>query len=771
MLAVATLAPLGVAAPSTAQNARRYSFNDIQNHWAIACIEGIGSEALMKGYPNGSFRPNGTMTRAEFAAVMVKAFPNAPKVREAANFSDVPSDFWGKGAIAAAYERGFLTGYPDNIFQPNQAISRAQAIVVMAKAQRLLPIINISAVLDHFIDASQIPRYAEGDIASATQQGLVVAYPRQNELRPSDSITRGEATALLCRTNRAGTDARYYVPNQFIADAGTPPLLSMLREFPQAFPTPINQKTVLGDRLFFGGATSDGTAALWETDGTPPGTRLVKTIALESGGRRLQATDLSIVLTTNSRLWFQTDQTFRRDDRPDSLQLGIWSSDGTVAGTQAITSLSPELSQALTTASYWLLARNNLNLFEKYPLIVDTPGGAQIWLTDGATAAGTQRLANFPHAYDSSGQQLGFVPDTFIEMKNAAENYLIFIAGTEGSTDLWRTDGTSAGTTLFNSISTDSYFPSSFTPARDRAYFTIDTPELGEELWVTEGTKSSTTVLKDIYPGEQGATARMLTNVGETYLFLANSDEGMELWATEGSPASTRRVKRLSTDVEFDGSLIYTAYDNKVFFATPTTETDKLTQAPSTNPLFDLWVSDGTQAGTQRLGLALSNYFASFTPYKGRLFFNGYSLENGQELWVTDGSAEGTYPVIDLSPGSKSYSPNCPTQTFSPPAEPLAGTLAERAKQTGPAERCVFYDLPNDAMPRSLTVFNDYLYFIANDGQLFRTDGTGRGIQEVGSADGSYDLFSSEITKLGEQLLVTGYSESSGRSQLWVFPR
>ncbi|MGB3769499.1 MAG: S-layer homology domain-containing protein [Phormidesmis sp.] len=188
--------PIFLATPSLAQSneIELPQFFDVSNHWAEACIEGVGKDKLMSGYLDRSFRPDGTMTRAEFAAAIVKAFPNAPMVRE----------------------RGFLAGYPGNLFRPNQAISRVQAMVIIANTQAHLGI-EVSAdsdeaVLNRFFeDAIAIPNYARKAIARATRDSLVVSYPNAKQLRHNDSITRGEATALLCRVNENGSDACHYV--------------------------------------------------------------------------------------------------------------------------------------------------------------------------------------------------------------------------------------------------------------------------------------------------------------------------------------------------------------------------------------------------------------------------------------------------------------------------------------------------------------------------------------------------------------------------------
>lgn len=109
---------------------------------------------------------------------MIQAFPDAPKVREAPNFADVGDDFWGRGAIATAYEKGFLTAYPDNTFKPAEPISRVQSIVVLANTQQLSLLADSDATLQqHFDDAAAVPTYAKGLTAAATQQALIGKIP------------------------------------------------------------------------------------------------------------------------------------------------------------------------------------------------------------------------------------------------------------------------------------------------------------------------------------------------------------------------------------------------------------------------------------------------------------------------------------------------------------------------------------------------------------------------------------------------------------------
>lgn len=198
---------------------RVLAFSDIETHWANRCINQMKPRKLVTGYPDNTFRPNGTITRAEFAVLMLNAFPNAAVKREGTRFNDVPSSHWAYRAIGDAYQRGFFSGYPGGLFQPNQPIPRVQAIGVMAGAMNYTIPNNPSNILrQYFTDAPQIPQYGVNAIASAAVNTLVVNYPNIKELRPNERATRGEVAALMCRALNI-----YAVPPQYIAGVEVQP--------------------------------------------------------------------------------------------------------------------------------------------------------------------------------------------------------------------------------------------------------------------------------------------------------------------------------------------------------------------------------------------------------------------------------------------------------------------------------------------------------------------------------------------------------------------
>ena len=123
-----TVAPFIAAAPSLAQT----TFSDVQsNYWAAQFIQELSQRGIIAGFPDGKFKPEEAVTRAQFAAMLNKAFQKAPQ-RQPITFADVPSNYWASSAIGQVYSTGFLSGYPGNRFEPNQAIPRQQVLVSLA---------------------------------------------------------------------------------------------------------------------------------------------------------------------------------------------------------------------------------------------------------------------------------------------------------------------------------------------------------------------------------------------------------------------------------------------------------------------------------------------------------------------------------------------------------------------------------------------------------------------------------------------------------------
>lgn len=174
-------------------------FSDIQDHWARLFIEALARRGIISGFPNGTFRPNQSMTRAEFATTISKAFVR-PVKRKYVRFADVPSGYWAGAAIVNAYERGFISGFPNNTFRPTNRISKVEVLVSLASglevAANIKPHLQTS-LSQIYLDAAQIPNYATDDIAVATSAGMVVNYPNIKLLNPNGAATRADVAAFI----------------------------------------------------------------------------------------------------------------------------------------------------------------------------------------------------------------------------------------------------------------------------------------------------------------------------------------------------------------------------------------------------------------------------------------------------------------------------------------------------------------------------------------------------------------------------------------------
>lgn len=183
---------------SAAQLAQAPTFPDIQSHWARSFIEVLAARGVIRGFPDGTFRPDEAVTRAQFAAMIRQAFQQRAVKRTGTQFVDVPINYWGYEAIQAAYRLGFLQGYPNNIFIPEQNIPRVQVLVSLANGLELAPPPDVASVLNSkYQDAAQIPNFAQNSVAAATLNQLVVNYPNIALLNPNQTATRADVAAFI----------------------------------------------------------------------------------------------------------------------------------------------------------------------------------------------------------------------------------------------------------------------------------------------------------------------------------------------------------------------------------------------------------------------------------------------------------------------------------------------------------------------------------------------------------------------------------------------
>lgn len=215
--------PLVLTLPATAQT----TFYDVPaGYWAQGFIQPLTARGIIAGFPDGSFRPNEPVTRAQFAAMVSKAFSKSA-IRSAVEFGDVPDNSWAAQAIQSAYTSGFMAGYPGNLFNPSQNIPRVQVLVALANGLNYTPATNAENTLQqYYSDASAIPGYARTSLAAATERRLVVSYPDVRLLNPNQIATRADVAAFiyqaLVSSNNIAALSSAYIVGQSKAGTSSP---------------------------------------------------------------------------------------------------------------------------------------------------------------------------------------------------------------------------------------------------------------------------------------------------------------------------------------------------------------------------------------------------------------------------------------------------------------------------------------------------------------------------------------------------------------------
>ncbi len=205
--------PTTPTAPTT-----QVAFKDVpNNYWAQTFIQELASRNIIKGFPDGSFRPNDPVTRAQFAALLSQAM-NKSTIRSSANFTDVASNYWAATAIQKAYTTGFMSGYSATTFRPNENISRVQILVSLSNGLGYAPTKPIDTTLQAYSDANTIPAYARNSVGATTENRMVVNYPNLKLLNPNQPATRAEVAAFiyqaLVRSGQLKAISSPYIVNQ-----------------------------------------------------------------------------------------------------------------------------------------------------------------------------------------------------------------------------------------------------------------------------------------------------------------------------------------------------------------------------------------------------------------------------------------------------------------------------------------------------------------------------------------------------------------------------
>ena len=187
-------------AQATPANNQIAQASDVAGNWAEPFIRVLVEKGIIAGYPDGTFKPDQAVTRAEFAALLNKAFDLQP-IRAGRRFKDVPKNYWAAAVIEKAYRSGFLAGYPGS-FGPKQNLLRIQGLVSVINGSKLEPsgTLDLNSV---FGDAAQVPNYGQNALIAATQRCVAVSVEYDSSKLPGGNFgpntiaTRADVAAYI----------------------------------------------------------------------------------------------------------------------------------------------------------------------------------------------------------------------------------------------------------------------------------------------------------------------------------------------------------------------------------------------------------------------------------------------------------------------------------------------------------------------------------------------------------------------------------------------
>ncbi|MBD2872054.1 InlB B-repeat-containing protein [Paenibacillus arenilitoris] len=185
--------PLRAFAVFAADTEPEIFFNDVSGHWAEARIEQAVTAGIVSGYPDGTFRPKQTVTRAEFIVLLMRVL--RPEKGQAAElpYSDADTiEAWAAESVAQAVQAGIVSGFEDGSFRPDAEMTRAEMAVMLANA---LGNPDGESAATRFEDEERIPAWAKGAVNAVSELGIVQGSA--NRFNPAGKTTRAEAVTVL----------------------------------------------------------------------------------------------------------------------------------------------------------------------------------------------------------------------------------------------------------------------------------------------------------------------------------------------------------------------------------------------------------------------------------------------------------------------------------------------------------------------------------------------------------------------------------------------
>jgi ELWxxDGT repeat protein len=388
----------------------------------------------------------------------------------------------------------------------------------------------------------------------------------------------------------------------------------------------------LGSRLAFKSHIKGSGSELWLSDGSETGTTLLR--ENRDGALGLDTYAQYGPVAVGNYLFFRGGDPLHGNE--------LWISDGTPGGTGLLADLYPGIYDGypdrLTAASGFA---GGMGYRQETLFFI---GNYNMLYRAGSTPESVTLLKDF--GYSSSPSNL-----------TPGEGILYFkskMTSDDSGIELWKSDGTAAGTSLVKDILPGSSGASygEMVTIGSTLYFTVNDGSRGSELWRSDGTSAGTYLVKDIVAGSGSSTPSLLTPVGNTLFFTADDGiNGRELWKSDGTEAGTVMVKDIYPGIAgFESYVMYSA-NGKLYF-----------NANDGIHGLELWKSDGTPAGTLMVkdiypGTPNGNPYY-MTPFGGWVYFVAQDGVHGYELWATDGTEAGTVMVMDINPGAAHSSPS-----------------------------------------------------------------------------------------------------------------
>ena len=531
--------------------------------------------------------------------------------------------------------------------------------------------------------------------------------------------------------------------------AGTGLVVSLGEAAPGIDGVSLAPGTLLGDRLLFRVGILGLGSELWSTDGTAEGTSLV----LDANpGPPSAFVDL----------WYPTMMTLLGDEAVYRSHHSMdgwepWRSDGTPTGTQLIADLFAPSdgmpAETLESPTLFAAAADDLLLFAAD----DGATGIELWSSDGSDE-GTLLVADLLPGEDENGDPnssyprvwfgargLGFLTSRVgvasasghpgdYELLGVNEFWGPFVGpllapdGQGGlrvfSGGLAETDGTAAGT----SILADDVNAMSLAVVGDRLFVSRTDEATGAELWVGEGDPTILLPVADIQPGAEGSDPLPVGSFHGQYLFSADDGAtGRELWASDGSLAGTREVRDIRSGPEASSPGSYEPWSSPAV-----TRWGAFFVADDGVSGRELWISDGTEAGTRRVadihrGPAPSDP-DDLAATTNRVFFFADDGVHGREPWVARGDGSGAHMLADLVTGPRSSAPSrrlgrelaaIRGRVYFGATDGRHGVELWTSDGTEHGTRRV-QDInpgPGSSSPVGFVVAGNCLYFAANDGE------------------------------------------------------